>query len=70
MDAIKPWTKVAQNAATKKGIGELAKAVKYNRSHISQCIHGKRKTSPFLAIALGEALGLPVAHFGQKRGKA
>lgn len=70
MDAIKPWTKRAQTAAAKKGIGELAKAVDYNRSHISQCIHGKRKTTPFLANALSLALGLPVSNFGQKRGKA
>lgn len=70
MDEIKQWTKKAQNAATKLGVGNLAALVGYNRSHISQCIHGKRKTSPFLAIALGEALGLPVTHFGQKRGKA
>ena len=70
MEAIKPWTKRAQTAAAKLGVGNLAALVGYNRSHISQCIHGKRKTSPFLAIALGEALGLPVAHSGQKRGKA
>lgn len=70
MDEIRQWTKAAQRAATKRGIGELAKQVGYNRSHISQCIHGKRKTSPFLAIALANALTLPMAHFGQKWAKA
>lgn len=70
MPKIKPWAKRAQKAAIERGVAKLAEQVDYARPHISQCIHGKRKTTLFLAIALSRELGIPVTSFGQKREKA
>ena len=70
MPKIRPWAKRAQKAAIERGVAKLAADVDYARPHISQCIHGKRKTTPFLANALSLALGLPVTSFGQRKVKA
>jgi plasmid maintenance system antidote protein VapI len=69
----KPWTKRAVKAAKDAGIrAKLVPATEYSENHISQCLLGKRATSPFLAARLETALGIPAQEFGQikKRVKA
>ena len=69
---IKAWSVKAQKAVREKGVGVTAKATEYCENHISQCLLGKRKTTPFLANALEVATGIPAQEFGQikKRVKA